>query len=60
MQEKSVCPPASIKYQHFQAQAGIGGIAGLASLAAGQYYAHPRNAFWRIMGDPVGALLPFL
>jgi hypoxanthine-DNA glycosylase len=27
---------------------------GNASLAAGQYYAHPQNLFWRILGDVTG------
>lgn len=36
----------------------VGSMPGAASLAAGEYYAHPQNAFWRILFGFFGRPLP--
>lgn len=35
----------------------LGSLPGAASLAAGRYYAHPRNGFWRLVGAAIGTAL---
>ena len=40
----------------------LGSLPGAESLRRGEYYAHPRNAFWRLIGAVVGtelAALPY-
>ena len=32
----------------------LGSLPGDASLAAGRYYAHPSNQFWRLLGMAIG------
>src|SRR5207302_7453928 len=32
----------------------LGSLPGDASLAAGRYYAHPGNQFWRLLGSAIG------
>lgn len=40
----------------------LGSLPGAISLAEGRYYAHPRNLFWRLIGEAIGrdlAPLPY-
>lgn len=36
----------------------LGSLPGDASLAAGRYYAHPQNQFWRLLSPVIGVDLP--
>jgi hypoxanthine-DNA glycosylase len=38
----------------------LGSLPGDASLTARRYYAHPRNHFWRLVGEAIGEDLPAL
>lgn len=38
----------------------LGSLPGDASLKASQYYAHPQNGFWRLVGGVIGVDLPIL
>ena len=38
----------------------LGSLPGDASLAAGAYYAHPTNQFWRLLGGAIGEELQAL
>lgn len=38
----------------------LGSLPGVASLAVRQYYGHPRNAFWPLVGDSIGVDLKTL
>jgi hypoxanthine-DNA glycosylase len=60
MKDKSITafPPILPKRAHTLI---LGSMPGEKSLKLNQYYAHPQNQFWRLMGDIFGALpsLPY-
>lgn len=51
MSRLSGFPPISASTAHTLI---LGSMPGAASLAAAQYYAHPRNLFWSLIGEIVG------
>jgi hypoxanthine-DNA glycosylase len=38
----------------------LGSLPGVQSLAHSQYYAHPQNRFWKLLGEVIGIDLPAL
>jgi len=54
-------PPEGVKARCFPAVVGrkpkvliLGSLPGAASLRLGQYYGHPRNRFWELLGGALG------
>lgn len=51
MTRKRSFPPVTAPDTHILI---LGSLPGEASLAHGQYYAHPQNKFWKLLGDVIG------
>lgn len=51
MNRKSAFPPVVAPHTRVLL---LGSLPGEASLAAGRYYAHPRNLFWTLVGSVIG------